>query len=225
MSTPPADFQRARRPEHKELRAASILNAARTLGLAKGVRAVTLTDIANEAGINKSAVLRYYETREEIYLRLTAEGWTAWSTRVRAALGAAGERSAETLADVLATTVLGQPLFCDLLAHATLNLERHVSREAVLSFKLRVLGSIADLTRAVADFEPRLGEAGARDVVSGVTLLAGGLWQASHPPSTLAELYTERPDLGHAVVDLPDKLNSLVRALITGLSAPGSTAH
>jgi AcrR family transcriptional regulator len=224
MSTTPADFQRARRPEHKELRAASILEAARTLGLAKGVRAVTLTDIAAGAGINKSAVLRYYETREEIYLRLTAEGWSRWTDRVRSALGAAGEHSPEALSDVLAETVLAEPLFCDLLAHASLNLERHVSREAVLAFKLQALGSVTDVARAIADFAPLLGDAGAREVVEGVTLLAAGLWQVSNPPRTLAELYAERPDLGHAVVDLPVKLRALTLALVTGLTARGSAA-
>lgn len=222
MTTTQPAFQRARRPEHKELRAASILDAARKLALARGVRTVTLTNIAAEAGINKSAVLRYYETREEIYLRLTAEGWTRWAALVRAGLDTAPGRSNETLADTITRTLVEQPLFCDLLAHATLNLERHVSREAVLSFKLVALAAIDDIARAVVDFLPPLREDGARELVGAVALLVAGLWQASHPPETLAALYEERPELGHAVVDLPTRLRELVLALTAGLTERGA---
>lgn len=206
MSTPQPGFQRARRPGHKELRAASILDAARRLGLAKGVRTVTLTDIAAEAGINKSAVLRYYETREEIFLRLAAEGWTHWAASVRAGLGASVER----------------PLFCDLLTHATLNLEHHVSGDTVLSFKLVTLGALDDMARATGDFLPRLGEDRGRELVGAVAILVAGLWQSSHPSETLVALYEERPELGHAVVNLRAKLRSLTLALVRGLTERGT---
>ena len=36
--------------------------------------------------MHKSAMLRYFETREEIFLRLTADGWREWSTALRAGL-------------------------------------------------------------------------------------------------------------------------------------------
>ena len=86
MTTP--DFQRARSPEAKLLREAAILDAARRLGAERGIREVTLTDIASAVDMHKSAMLRYFETREEIFLRLTAEGWQDWApalaARVRA---------------------------------------------------------------------------------------------------------------------------------------------
>ena len=69
-----AAFLRARSPEAKAAREQAILEAARALGRERGTRAVTLTDIADAVGMHKSAMLRYFETREEIFLRLTAEG-------------------------------------------------------------------------------------------------------------------------------------------------------
>ncbi|MCA1220775.1 hypothetical protein [Streptomyces sp. 8L] len=85
-------------------------------------------------------------------------------------------------------------------------MDRHVSRDAVLSFKFQALGSVAGIARAIAAFESLLGEAEAHEVVAGVTLLAGGLGQTANPPRTPARLSTERPGLGHAVVDLPVEL-------------------
>ena len=81
-------FQRARSTAAKHLREAAILEAARTLGAERGIRQVTLTEIAARVGMHKSALLRYFETREEIFLRLTAEGWREWSAALRAELAA-----------------------------------------------------------------------------------------------------------------------------------------
>jgi AcrR family transcriptional regulator len=55
------------------------MEAARTLGLRDGVRAVTLTAIAAQAGVHASAVRRYYNSREEILLILAEEGYRSWS--------------------------------------------------------------------------------------------------------------------------------------------------
>src|SRR6266702_2695279 len=93
-------FQRARRPEQKERRRQDILAAASTLGARDGVRAVTLTDIAAEAGVHKSAVLRYFETREAVFLLLTAEAWQDWAATVDKALHGStrsGPEDAESL--------------------------------------------------------------------------------------------------------------------------------
>ena len=81
-----SDFQRARSPEAKQQREDAILAAARSLGAKRGIRQITLTDIADAVGMHKSALLRYFETREQIFLRLTAEDWREWSAALRAKL-------------------------------------------------------------------------------------------------------------------------------------------
>jgi AcrR family transcriptional regulator len=69
-------FQRAYSLHHKQQRAADLIEAARTLGARGGVRTVTLTAIATQAGVHASAVRRYYASREEIPLTLAEEGYT-----------------------------------------------------------------------------------------------------------------------------------------------------
>jgi len=95
------DFQRARSAAAKQLRESAILEAARVLGAERGIRQVTLTEIGEAVGLHKSAMLRYFETREEIFLRLTADGWREWSTALREGLeelegGGAEGKLAET---------------------------------------------------------------------------------------------------------------------------------
>ena len=87
-------YQRARRPEQKLERRDAILAAAGELALRDGVRAVSLADIAARVGIHKSALLRYFETREQIFLELTAQAWQEWTAELSSALGPAHPVSA-----------------------------------------------------------------------------------------------------------------------------------
>jgi AcrR family transcriptional regulator len=222
MATTQLGFQRARSPEHKEQRREAMLAAARKLGLRDGVRSVSVTDIAAEVGIHKSAVLRYFETREEIYLDLTAEGWRDWAAAMHTALDGASEVTSDELAAALSRTLGERPLFCELLAHASLNLERGVSAEAVRAFKLTALAAVEDVRALVARVRPQISAGDGNDLIAAVVAFAASLWQISHPPETLAQLYVEDPRLAHAVVDFLPRLEHLTHAVILGLSRSGN---
>lgn len=209
-------FQRARSAEAKQAREAAILDAARTLGRVRGVRDVTLTDIAAAVGMHKSALLRYFETREQIFLALTAEGWREWSAALRADLGRRSEATSAEVAAVFAGTLAARPMFCDLLAQAPLNLERNVSIESVRSFKLVTLKEVeligGELGRLLG-----LDESQGVDMIATATSLAGALWQMATPGPRLRELYTSDPRLGHAVVEVEPRLNRVLSAYLRGL--------
>jgi AcrR family transcriptional regulator len=213
-------FQRARRPEQKQQRQDAILGAARRLALRDGVRAVTLTDIAAEVGIHKSALLRYFETREQIFLELAAQAWREWVRALHAALdtaapGAPG--SAALVADVLARSFADRPLLCDLIPHTALNLERHVSLAAVRTYKLTSLGAVRDAAGLVGRVLPDLTPGECAEFISALASLAGSTWQIANPPPALAGLYAADPDLARACVDLLPRLRRTARILLAGL--------
>src|ERR1700744_5254445 len=80
------DFRRSRSDEAKRVRERTILDAATALATDSGIRNVTLTDSASAVRMHKSEMLRYFETREQIFLTLTAEGWREWSSSLRVQL-------------------------------------------------------------------------------------------------------------------------------------------
>ena len=128
-----------------------ILAAARELALRDGVRAVSLADIAARVGIHKSALLRYFETREQIFLELTAQAWREWTAALHAELDEAGTGLTRPLvADVVARSFGDRPLLCDLIAHTPLNLERNVSTEAVRRYKLTSLAAVDEAAAVIA---------------------------------------------------------------------------
>jgi AcrR family transcriptional regulator len=221
------DFQRARSAEAKQQRESAILAAARALGAERGIRQITLTEIAEAVGMHKSALLRYFETREEIFLRLTADGWREWSAALRASL----EELAvpvpvpepvplplpAAVAEVFARTLAARGLFCDLLAQAPLNLERNVSLDAVRSFKLVTLAEVDAIVTVVRRLLPGLTERDGVDLIAAATAMSGAFWQMATPGPEVAALYRSDPRLAHAVVDVEPRVARLLTAMLTGI--------
>jgi AcrR family transcriptional regulator len=208
-------FQRARSAQAKRQREDAIVAAAAQLATDRGVREITLTDIAAAVGMHKSALLRYFETREQIFLQLTAAGWREWGPALRTRLEAAGPE-VSALAAAFADTLAARPTFCDLLAQTPLNLERNVSVEAVRAFKLV---THAEVTAIVEALHRLLGltEEQSVDVISTAVSLAGALWQMATPGPEVSEMYRSDPRLGHAVVEVAPRLTRVLTALLTGL--------
>jgi AcrR family transcriptional regulator len=213
------DFQRARSAEAKQQREDAILDAARALGAERGIRQITLADIGEAVGLHKSAMLRYFETREEIFLRLTADGWREWSAALRAALGELLANTPAAVASVFARTLAARGLFCDLLAQAPLNLERHVSLDAVRAFKLVTLAEVGAIVAVVRRLLPALTERDGVDLIAAATAMAGAFWQMATPRPEVAALYRSDSRLAHAVVDVEPRLARLLAAMLAGMLA------
>ena len=225
-------YQRARRPEQKLERKDAILSAARELALRDGVRAVSLADIAARVGIHKSALLRYFETREQIFLELTAAAWREWTTALHAELdpaapdsaspgpaspGSPGAGSPALVADVFARSFGDRPLLCDLIAHTPLNLERNVSTETVRRYKLTSLAAVDEAAALVRRVLPALTLTECGEFVAALASLAGAVWQIANPAPALAELYASEPALSRACVDLAPRLRRTAEILLAGL--------
>ncbi|MFG1921016.1 TetR/AcrR family transcriptional regulator [Cryptosporangium sp. NPDC048952] len=225
-------MQRARSVEAKQQREQDILAAARDLATARGIRQVTLTDIADAVGMHKSALLRYFETREQIFLLLTAEGWRDWGPSLcarladlapqpvahRAAEAADDARAAmaERMAEVIADSLVGRPMFCDLLAQAPLNLERNVSLESVREFKLVTLEQVDAIVAEFRRLRPGLTEEQGVDLIATATSMAGALWQMATPGPETEALYRSDPKLGHAIVEVGPRLTRVLTAVLRG---------
>ena len=207
----PATPQRARSASAKQQRSRDILAAARRLATTRPVRDITLTDVAAEVCLHKSAMLRYFETREQIFLSVAAEEWQQWCAEVVAQLADAPDPAA-----LLAHSLAARPLFCDLLAQVPLNLERNVSFEVVWHYKTTVLAArrplMAELRRRLS-----LTEQQAADLIATATSMAGALWQMAAPGTALRAFYESHPDLAHAVVDVEPRLTRILTALVAGM--------
>src|SRR6516164_4983592 len=73
-----AVFQRARSEEQREARRHAILGTAAAMLAEMPVAEVTLNELSRRAGLAKSNVLRYFESREAVLLELLDSQWREW---------------------------------------------------------------------------------------------------------------------------------------------------
>lgn len=216
---PQISFQRARSDEKKRQRAAALTEAARAVALESGVASVTLTAVANRAGMHYSAVRRYFSSHKEVLLRLATQSWQRWAEHTCATLDRPGPATPARVAEALADGLVADPLFCDMLANLHLHLEHEVDLDRVVEVKRDSTAAALSIVAAVQRTLPELGQKGALDLLLAAYSLAATLWQMAHPPAGLADAYalesTVPPDWN---LDFRTALTRLLTATCVGLT-------
>src|ERR1700737_1328056 len=85
------------------------------------------------------------------------------------------------------STLAQRPLFCNLLAHGSLHLERNRVRRDGPAFKHQTLAAVDDLGAIAVQAVPDLNNRDSLELIAAVQGLAASLCHAAHPPQVLAE--------------------------------------
>lgn len=217
-----AGFQRARSPHQQRLRRDQILATARELLAQCRPEEVSLRELSAAVGLAKSNVVRYFPTREAVFLAVLAEDLEAWLDDLARRLpGPDARRRTATQHELVASAVVGglaaRPRLCDLLAAAQSVLERNVPADTAREFKSVVLTSLDRLADLV-------GAAGVDPAVSGefaryVWVLVAGAWPMARPTAAVAGVLAE-PRFASLRVDFVPATTRALTVLLTGLAAP-----
>ncbi|WP_410565788.1 TetR family transcriptional regulator [Amycolatopsis sp. cmx-4-61] len=208
-------FQRARRPEQKDERRETILAAAAALAAESGVARVSLGHIAAAVGLAKSNVLRYFGTREEIYLQLTRREGTDWAAAAGAAL--AGASGYQATAAALAGAYADRPLYCDLTIHTETMFEHNVSVAALRAHKLWAVDMYFTLGRQISTACPQLTPADGAALVMAAGAYVAKLFPLTRPPKALQELYEQEPEIARVFPPFRPTLQRMIAATAAGL--------
>ncbi|MEM9010283.1 MAG: TetR family transcriptional regulator [Pseudomonadota bacterium] len=210
-------FQRARRPEQKEVRRRTILEAAALVLDRDGLEATSLAAIAAEAGVVKSGLYRYFESREEILLRLLLTDLDAACDAIEARLrGRTGDVAA--VAAAMTASFVERPRLCLLISQLSSTLERNVSGAALREVKQALLASSARASGLIGAALPEMGEPACHDVVLIVFTTLAGLWPMTNPSAELATLL-EEPDFALLRKDFAESLGKAILVILTGTKA------
>jgi AcrR family transcriptional regulator len=207
-------FQRARRPEQLAARRSAILAAARVALTERGVDGVTLRDISERVGLAKSNVLRYFDTREVIFLEVLDEEFRAWLADLELRLGPPRPRKPEfaneiRLADILTETLVERRLMCELLGAMAGVLERNISGDFARDFKVRAMQNIAAVSELAGRQLPWLPEEFVVFFGEGALSLVAGMYPFSVPAEPVRQVIGE--------LGFPDPHDRFVDGLRTGL--------
>ncbi|MEZ3159645.1 TetR family transcriptional regulator [Microbacterium sp. BWT-B31] len=209
-------FQRARSAEQRELRRSAILAAARELLDERRVADVSLNELARRAGLAKSNVLRYFESREAVLLEIYDQEFGAWLDALEPAMGAVETDDIEAIAGALARTVAARPLLCELSASAPGVLEHNLSAAVAVAYKLAASAHAVRLGRIVAS-RIELTPAARLGLAAAANLGIGGTWAATRPSAGMAAAYDLHPALRIYRFGFEPSLREYFATVLTGL--------
>lgn len=176
--------------------------------------AISLNEIARRAGMAKSNVYRYFETREAVLLALVWQELQLWSEHMMATWPrpTAKRPPLDALVRHLARTMAERPMLCALVAAVPSVLERNLSEEAIREFKTTVLQWMRELGRFLASRVPELSAQQYAELLYDGTAVIGGLYPAAHTTEIAARVSAE-PALKPLRRDLPRDLERFLLAL------------
>lgn len=183
------EFKRARRPEHVEQRRRTILDTACAMLRERPVADISLRELSDRVGLAKSNVLRYFDSREAIFLEVLDQEWGAWLDEVEAAVAAVD--GAEEVATAIATSLLRRRLLCELVSGMAGVLERNITVDFARVFKRRAHAHTARLADIVRAGVPVLDEAASRHFAGAVLVMTAGLWPHANPTDAVAQVTRE----------------------------------
>ncbi len=170
------------------MRMQAIRVAARQLALDRGVRNVTLGDIASAVGTAKSNVLRYFGTREEIYLQLLVDDLEQWNRDFAELVERNEVRGAAATATAVAASTAERPLLADLLSQMAGTLEHNVRPERGRDFKIAAIAAAHVFGMTLRAAMPDLSEEQAFEAAAMTSLLTGTIWSTCTTPPEILEL-------------------------------------
>ena len=209
-------FQRARKPEERELRRETILAAAAELFDAEGPQGAGLNAIAAKAGFTKSNVYRYFESREDVLLSLFLAELEQFIPALEQRFSAVTAGDLDAMAAAIASSFVGRPRLAGLSAIVSTTLEQNISEQAIISLKR---GMAALLGRTAAVVQTRLPGSKLEDcawLVSMVGTLVAGIWPVANPSET-ARRVLATPEFAHLKPSLDRDLERATRALLASI--------
>jgi AcrR family transcriptional regulator len=197
-------FQRARRPEQREVRRQAILDATRVLLDRAEVAEVSLREIAREVGCANSNVLRYFGTREGVLLALLDHEWGDWLADLERALPAAGTGApVHVVARTAAETVAAHPRMCKLMSALSGLLRTEAPESVAAAFHQASATRNLQAARLLAERVPGLSTPLASELMMMASAYVAGWWPLAQSGQDAPEPPLEDPDLvrPHTFVD------------------------
>jgi AcrR family transcriptional regulator len=177
-------------------RRSAILAVARTMLSEKNVSDISLRELADRVGLAKSNVLRYFDSREAIFLEILDEECRSWLADVDVRLGKPRARKANYASEIRVATAIADALaehrlFCELLGSMAGVLERNISADFARDFKARAMANTDALAQLVAQHLPWLPADFPAFFAEGALTLTAGMYPFSEPTEPVREAMVE----------------------------------
>jgi AcrR family transcriptional regulator len=189
------------------------------------VAEVTLNELSRRAGLAKSNVLRYFESREAVLLELLDSAWQDWlagldkDPAVAVDATASVRERTDQMAAAMAASLAARPMLCDLISAQAAVLERNVSPQVAAQYKRATMAGVAALGGLMLRCVPELGEPDAFRLAGATVMTASALWPHTQPSAAMLAAYAADPELAAMRLDFTDTLREVLQVMTAGLLA------
>jgi len=193
-----------------------IMTAALNLWANSSYRAVSMSEVAEAAGVAKGTLYLYFETKEHLFLALLEEQFDAWFENVNSALDGDGSWDTARLCRVLVASLENRESFTGLQCLLESVLEQNLDLETARSFKQRLLEHTVSTGARIEHRLPSLRPGqGARFLIHLRALLTG-LRQMADVSPIVKQVMAENPQLRVLEVDFRKESSAAIQGLIQG---------
>jgi AcrR family transcriptional regulator len=223
-------FQRARTAQQREERRDTILAAARAMAAEMPLDQLSLNQLSRRAGLAKSNVLRYFESREAVLIELLDDARQDWLDAVALGLraidpGDSPENRRARLVAMIAGSLAERDSLCELLSASATVLERHISPTTAARYKRATAEDAARLGLLITGVLPELSSADGEWIAGVLLLVIGPVWAHARPSPAVRAAYVADPGLAPIAVDLDRTVRDLLDTVLTGRLARSGPDH
>lgn len=209
---------RARSDADKAARRSEILDAARTAFDASAFDAFTMDQVAEQLGLVKGTLYRYFPTREALLLAVLTDDLAEWFDEVDARLAGAGQAADAAVVAAVIEPLLDRPRTMRLLAVLPSILEHNVPHEPALAFKEFVLQRCAATGPAI-DRALRAADGHGVQLLVHLNAAVIGLYHGANPSPVVGAILAT-PTFAPLRVDLGTSLTHIATALVAAIPHP-----
>ncbi|WP_079635728.1 TetR family transcriptional regulator, partial [Mycobacteroides abscessus] len=171
-------------------------------------------------GLAKSAMIRYFESREAVLLELLDGALRDWVTEIvtelsRDTYDGSAQQRADHLAALLSRSLREHAVLCDLMTAQPGVLEYNVSPETLLCFRRSAHTTIARYTDAIRSFIPELGD-DSQSVSLSTVVTSAALWMYAQPSASAIAAAEAEPALADISLNFDTDLETMLSRLIIG---------
>ena len=218
------DFKRAHTDEQRAERRRQILDTAAEMLTEMPVAKLSLNELSRRAGLAKSNVLRYFESREAVLLELLdrqQQDWIAECEQILVPGAGTPRERGDRLALAMAESLARRPVLCDLISAQASVLEHNISTELAVRYKRDTRTALEAQVRLIRRCLPELGVQDAARLVAVTVLIASAAWPHANPPEAMLAAYAADPETAAMRMDFTDLLNQTLAVTICGLLVRG----
>ncbi len=214
--------QRAISSEEKLERRRAILVAALELLAEADYQEISISSIANKAGVAKGTIFLYFRTKEELFLQLQIGEYKSWfndiNSRIHVLLQQEKKGSIDEFVKIVVSSAVDHPMLVRLTPILHVTLERNIDYKTALEFKRFLLNEIQTTGALIELCLPFLHQNDGARFLLDLQILLIGLIQTSHP-APLVEQVIQEKGMEILQVNFEGKLQETLTLLLNGRKA------